>query len=119
MYFIESPHEDTLIEDYQTKKIDMMKRAMEQEVGPAMNKTEVGEMMKAWMEKAMELESLNPGEKKWTKLRSYSFACETGATIGRGGCLRAKVKKIKICVSQCDLMAHLGPITLKNPWSIF
>ena len=21
--------------------------------------------------------------------------------------------------SQCDLLSHLGPITLKNPWSIF
>ena len=33
--------------------------------------------------------------------------------------LKGKSEKIKIPKSQRDLLAHLGPITLKNPWSIF
>ena len=81
MYLIESPYEDKMIEDYEMKKRDMIKTAMDQVLDPAMNKTAV---MLAWLEKTVHLGSLNPGEKKWTKLRSYSFACETGATIGWG-----------------------------------
>ena len=33
--------------------------------------------------------------------------------------LKGKSDKIKIPKSQRDLLAHLGPITLKNLWSIF
>ena len=32
-----------------------------------------------------------------------------------GGTVKGQKKKIQISLSQCDLMAHLGPITLKNP----
>ena len=33
--------------------------------------------------------------------------------------IKGKSEKIKISKSQRDLLAHLGPITLKNQWSIF
>ena len=81
MYLIESPFEDQLIEEYEMKKRAMIETALEQELDPATNKTE---MLEAWLEEALQLGSLDPGAKKWTKLYSYSFACETGATIGWG-----------------------------------
>ena len=50
----------------------------------SMNETERQIWMNNWFETALELGRNDPGEKKWTVMRSFGFTFQTATTIGFG-----------------------------------
>ena len=83
MYFVEGAHEDIEIRKYQETKNSAMEKPQEVDFD-SMNVTERQIWMNNWFETALELGRNDPGEKKWTAMRSFGFAFQTATTIGFG-----------------------------------
>ena len=83
MYFVEGPHEDSEIVKYDAMKTSVLEEPNELDFD-SMNDTERQIWLSSWFEKAMELGRNDPGEKKWTVMRTIGFTFQTATTIGWG-----------------------------------
>jgi len=83
MYFVEGPHEDSEIVKYDAMKTSVLEEPNELDFD-SMNDTERHIWLSSWFEKAMELGRNDPGEKKWTVMRTIGFTFQTATTIGWG-----------------------------------
>ena len=83
MYFVEGPHEDSEIVKYDAMKTSVLEEPNELDFD-SMNDTERQIWLSSWFEKAMELGRNDPGEKKWTVMRTFGFTFQTATTIGWG-----------------------------------
>ena len=83
IYFVEGPHEDSEIRKYEEAKLSTMEEPQKVDF-ESMNETERQIWMNNWFETALELGRNDPGEKKWTVMRSFGFTFQTATTIGFG-----------------------------------
>ena len=83
IYFVEGPHEDSEIRKYEEAKMSAIEEPLQVDFD-SMNKTERQIWMNNWFETALELGRNDPGEKKWTVMRSFGFTFQTATTIGFG-----------------------------------
>ena len=83
IYFVEGPHEDSEIRKYEEAKMSAMEEPLRVDF-ESMNETERQIWMNNWFETALELGRNDPGEKKWTVMRSFGFTFQTATTIGFG-----------------------------------
>ena len=83
MYFVEGPHEDSEIVKYDAMKSSVLEEPNVLDFD-SMNDTERQIWLSSWFEKAMELGRNDPGEKKWTVMRTIGFTFQTATTIGWG-----------------------------------
>ena len=83
IYFVEGPHEDSEIRKYEDAKFSAMEEPLKVDFY-SMNETERQLWMSDWFENALELGRNDPGEKKWTVMRSFGFTFQTATTIGFG-----------------------------------
>ena len=83
IYFVEGPHEDSEIQKYEEAKSSAMEEPLKVDFY-SMNETERQLWMSDWFENALELGRNDPGEKKWTVMRSFGFTFQTATTIGFG-----------------------------------
>ena len=83
IYFVEGPHEDSEIRKYEEAKISALEEPLKVDFD-SMNETERQVWMNNWFETALELGRNDPGEKKWTVMRSFGFTFQTATTIGFG-----------------------------------
>ena len=83
IYFVEGPHEDSEMRKYEEAKISALEEPLKVDFD-SMNETERQVWMNNWFETALELGRNDPGEKKWTMMRSFGFTFQTATTIGFG-----------------------------------